>query len=45
MFELKKFMQPEPAYGIHPFWFWNGDMNDDEIGVNQLIQTNTQYSM
>lgn len=31
MFELKKFMQPEPAYGIHPFWFWNGDMNDDEI--------------
>src|SRR5690625_231987 len=31
MFEFQKFMQPDPAYGIHPFWFWNGDMNDDEI--------------
>src|SRR5690606_28487213 len=31
MFQLEMFQQPEARYGIHPFWFWNGDMEDKEI--------------
>src|SRR5690625_4211900 len=31
MFELDQFINPEPAYGIHPFWFWNGEMSDSQI--------------
>lgn len=31
MLQLERFRQPEAKYGIHPFWFWNGDMDDAEI--------------
>ncbi|WP_248930011.1 glycosyl hydrolase [Paenibacillus hamazuiensis] len=26
-----QFQQPGPAFRIHPFWFWNGEMSDDQI--------------
>jgi hypothetical protein len=35
MFTLERFRNPAPEYGIHPFWFWNGDMEDQEI-VHQI---------
>lgn len=31
MFNLQSFQQPESAYRIHPFWFWNGEMEDEQI--------------
>ncbi|MFC0472159.1 glycosyl hydrolase [Halalkalibacter kiskunsagensis] len=31
MFCEKQFANPDSKYGIHPFWFWNGKMNEDEI--------------
>ena len=31
MFDIKTFKNPPSAYRIHPFWFWNGDMQDHEI--------------
>jgi hypothetical protein len=30
-FTMQSFAQPEATYRIHPFWFWNGDMNDEQI--------------
>ncbi|ULL14933.1 hypothetical protein DVH26_11075 [Paenibacillus sp. H1-7] len=30
-FNMQSFAQPEAAYRIHPFWFWNGEMEDDQI--------------
>ncbi|WP_199613829.1 glycosyl hydrolase [Paenibacillus alkalitolerans] len=35
MFDLKAFEQPQPQFGIHPFWFWNGEMDDGEI-ISQI---------
>ncbi|HZG86647.1 glycosyl hydrolase [Paenibacillus sp.] len=35
MFQWETFRKPEAKYGIHPFWFWNGDMEDSEI-VRQI---------
>jgi hypothetical protein len=35
MFQMETFTNPGPAYGIHPFWFWNGEMEDGEI-VHQI---------
>jgi hypothetical protein len=35
MFDMASFRSPPAAYGIHPFWFWNGVMEDEEI-VNQI---------
>ncbi|MBN2980175.1 MULTISPECIES: glycosyl hydrolase [Cohnella] len=34
-FEMEAFRSPASAYGIHPFWFWNGAMEDGEI-VRQI---------
>ncbi|MFB3168628.1 glycosyl hydrolase [Neobacillus sp. 179-C4.2 HS] len=31
MFDLTTFKNPPSAYRIHPFWFWNGEMDDHEI--------------
>ncbi|GAA4842553.1 hypothetical protein GCM10023310_20590 [Paenibacillus vulneris] len=31
MLDLKRFEQPPSAFRIQPFWFWNGDMLDEEI--------------
>ncbi|MCS7460776.1 glycosyl hydrolase [Paenibacillus doosanensis] len=31
MFDMQQFKNPSADYRIHPFWFWNGDMEDDEI--------------
>ena len=31
MFDMKRFKQPEAADRIHPFWFWNGEMDDGQI--------------
>ncbi|WP_163536174.1 glycosyl hydrolase [Gracilibacillus sp. YIM 98692] len=31
MLEIKKFQNPDAQYGIHPFWFWNGEMDKIEI--------------
>lgn len=31
MFDLKTFQNPDAKYGIHPFWFWNGEMSEKEI--------------
>ncbi|MDR6880703.1 glycosyl hydrolase [Bacillus sp. 3255] len=28
---MERFMDPGAEYRVQPFWFWNGDMNDDEI--------------
>jgi hypothetical protein len=30
-FEMEQFMNPGAEYRIQPFWFWNGDMNNEEI--------------
>lgn len=32
---METFREPAAKYGIHPFWFWNGDMDDAEI-VRQI---------
>lgn len=34
-FRMEQFRRPAPTYGIHPFWFWNGAMEDGEI-VRQI---------
>ncbi|MNH99695.1 hypothetical protein D3C73_524740 [compost metagenome] len=31
MFDLQAFKQPASTYRIHPFWFWNGEMEDEQI--------------
>ncbi|MBM7573465.1 glycosyl hydrolase [Aquibacillus albus] len=31
MVHLRKFNSPDSKYGIHPFWFWNGEMEEEEI--------------
>jgi hypothetical protein len=31
MFDIQMFKNPPAAFRIHPFWFWNGDMEDHEI--------------
>ncbi|PFO06874.1 hypothetical protein COJ85_06375 [Bacillus sp. AFS076308] len=31
MFNQETFKNPPSSYRIHPFWFWNGDMEDSEI--------------
>ncbi|WP_194842044.1 glycosyl hydrolase [Gracilibacillus salitolerans] len=28
---IQSFNQPNPEYGIHPFWFWNGELTEEEI--------------
>ncbi|MBA2939129.1 hypothetical protein HZF08_12510 [Paenibacillus sp. CGMCC 1.16610] len=30
-FNRQSFAQPEAEYRIHPFWFWNGEMDDEQI--------------
>lgn len=30
-FNMQSFAQPEAEYRIHPFWFWNGEMDDEQI--------------
>ncbi|SFL99420.1 hypothetical protein SAMN03159341_113125 [Paenibacillus sp. 1_12] len=30
-FEIEKFINPTGEYRMHPFWFWNGEMTEDEI--------------
>lgn len=35
MLQRQTFKHPGPAYGIHPFWFWNGAMEDAEL-VHQI---------
>lgn len=30
-FDAAAFRQPPTEYRIHPFWFWNGDMEDEQI--------------
>jgi hypothetical protein len=31
MFDMQRFANPEAADRIHPFWFWNGEMDDGHI--------------
>ncbi|SFK67410.1 hypothetical protein SAMN03159341_10132 [Paenibacillus sp. 1_12] len=31
MFDMQRFKQPAAADRIHPFWFWNGEMEDEQI--------------
>ncbi|WP_159884428.1 glycosyl hydrolase [Paenibacillus puerhi] len=31
MFDLQAFKQPASPYRVHPFWFWNGEMEDEQI--------------
>ncbi|UUZ89357.1 hypothetical protein LJK87_24685 [Paenibacillus sp. P25] len=31
MFDMRRFKHPEAEDRIHPFWFWNGDMEDGQI--------------
>ncbi|MCZ8514698.1 glycosyl hydrolase [Paenibacillus filicis] len=31
MLDMQRFKQPAAEDRIHPFWFWNGDMEDDQI--------------
>ncbi|MDB5085377.1 MAG: hypothetical protein JWN30_2263 [Bacilli bacterium] len=33
MLNRQLFLDPPAEYRIHPFWFWNGEMKDDEIVV------------
>ncbi|MFC3340836.1 hypothetical protein ACFOHW_00015 [Paenibacillus abyssi] len=35
MFHIEAFQNPAPSYGIHPFWFWNGEMEDRQI-IHQI---------
>ena len=28
---VEKFKNPSPEFGIMPFWFWNGEMDYDEM--------------
>ncbi|MFH5181900.1 hypothetical protein ACHHV8_04275 [Paenibacillus sp. TAB 01] len=30
-FTMQSFQNPDATYRIHPFWFWNGEMDDDQI--------------
>ncbi|MGP4038601.1 glycosyl hydrolase [Gracilibacillus sp. D59] len=29
--DFQDFKHPSPEYGIHPFWFWNGELTEAEI--------------
>jgi hypothetical protein len=31
MFDMQRFKKPAAADRIHPFWFWNGEMADEQI--------------
>lgn len=31
LFDVNAFKNPPAAYRIHPFWFWNGEMDEAEI--------------
>lgn len=31
MLDMTTFQNPDAKYGIHPFWFWNGEMTETEI--------------
>ncbi|WP_166239024.1 glycosyl hydrolase [Paenibacillus turpanensis] len=31
MLDRNEFLTPSAPYRIHPFWFWNGDMDDEEV--------------
>ncbi|MBO0995384.1 glycosyl hydrolase [Bacillus sp. SD088] len=31
MLDMATFQNPDSKYGIHPFWFWNGEITDSEI--------------
>ncbi|MFC4402729.1 glycosyl hydrolase [Gracilibacillus xinjiangensis] len=31
MLNQQKFLYPSAEFGIHPFWFWNGEMEEAEI--------------
>ncbi|OAK71262.1 glycosyl hydrolase [Lederbergia galactosidilytica] len=31
MLDMNTFQNPDAKYGIHPFWFWNGEMAEKEI--------------
>lgn len=37
MFDKRDFLNPESAYRVHPFWFWNGEMEEFEIN-NQIME-------
>ncbi|MCR8635354.1 glycosyl hydrolase [Paenibacillus radicis (ex Xue et al. 2023)] len=30
-FDIRKFQNPTEEYRLHPFWFWNGEMTEEEI--------------
>ncbi|WP_028549768.1 hypothetical protein [Paenibacillus sp. UNC451MF] len=32
MFDLKLFQPPPSLFRFQPFWFWNRDMTDEQIG-------------
>jgi hypothetical protein len=29
--DMNRFTNPSPEYRIHPFWFWNGEMEDEHV--------------
>lgn len=31
MFDMQAFREPDSQYRVHPFWFWNGDMQNEQI--------------
>ncbi|MDF2926932.1 MAG: hypothetical protein K0R57_5846 [Paenibacillaceae bacterium] len=31
MFDIQAFREPGSEYRVHPFWFWNGEMQDEQI--------------
>ncbi|MDQ0724643.1 hypothetical protein QF049_005904 [Paenibacillus sp. W4I10] len=31
MWDGDAFSNPEAQYRVHPFWFWNGDMEEEQI--------------
>src|SRR5665647_1545794 len=33
IFDMARFKQPEAVDRIHPFWFWNGEMDDEQIKI------------
>jgi len=37
MLQLEKFKNPDAKYRIQPFWFWNGEMDEQEIH-NQIME-------
>lgn len=37
MFNKHDFLNPKSAYRVHPFWFWNGEMDEQEIS-HQIME-------